>query len=621
MHLISKFYIALVMRKLSLIILIFICSLPAVYGQQNTGVMDPDSVNNSMLLDYNRRLAEVNRERIADSIKKAELEERLIALSTDNAQKENLLRQIREIEEYEKQRVTRKQQRIDSLRLTATGYPVTGIYNDTLFLLYSKMGASRPADRAVNISRRIEQLFELDFLKIDSISIVDTEYTTDIVYGETIIMSISETEALWQNMSRIDLAQRYAEIIRDDLRKAQTESRLGRLMMRTGLLLLVLLIVVGLFRLAGKGFNKLITTVELGKDKWLKNLAYKDYTFLSVEQEYQAILFLLKPLRWFTYAIILYIALPVIFSIFPFTRSWADDLFHLIWKPFKSIFIAVWAYLPNLFTILVIYFVMKYVIRFVKYIFTEIESEKLRISGFHADWAIPTYSIVRFLLYAFMFVLIFPYLPGSDSDIFKGVSVFLGILFSLGSSTAIANMVAGLVITYMRPFKIGDRIKIGDVFGDVEEKTLLVTRIRTPKNEMITIPNSAVLSGNTTNYSSGIANNGLILHTTVTIGYDVPWKDMHSALIEAALRTQFILEDPKPFVLQTSLDDFFVSYQVNAYTKEVKQQALIYSTLHQNIQDVCSEKGIEILSPHYRASRDGNMSTIPTGFLNQEKVN
>ncbi len=145
-----------------------------------------------------------------------------------------------------------------------------------------------------------------------------------------------------------------------------------------------------------------------------------------------------------------------------------------------------------------------------------------------------------------MFILIFPYLPGSSSNIFKGVSVFLGVLFSLGSSSAIANMVAGLVITYMRPFKLGDRIKIGEITGDVIEKNMLVTRLRTIKNEEITIPNSSVLSGNTINYSSMSKSDGLIIHTTVTIGYDIPWKDMHQALIDAALRTDLYSERTTP---------------------------------------------------------------------------
>jgi small-conductance mechanosensitive channel len=176
-------------------------------------------------------------------------------------------------------------------------------------------------------------------------------------------------------------------------------------------------------------------------------------------------------------------------------------------------------------------------------------------------------------------------------------------------------MVAGLVITYMRPFKEGDRIKIGDVTGDVIEKTLLVTRLRTPKNEEVTIPNSSVLSGNTVNYSTMARTVGLIIHTTVTIGYDVPWKKMHQALLNAADRTELLQKEPKPFVLQTSLDDFYVSYQINAFTRETNRHNRLYSNLHQNIQDCCNEMGIEIMSPHYRSARDGNATTIPADYL------
>jgi small-conductance mechanosensitive channel len=367
--------------------------------------------------------------------------------------------------------------------------------------------------------------------------------------------------------------------------------------------------------LLGKAYKRFINYLDIHKGRLLKNLAYKDYTFLTAEQEMKMILVILRIFKAFVYILLAYFTLSIVFSIFPFTRGWADRLLQLIWTPFKSIILAIWEYLPNLFTIVVIYFVMSYFIRLVKYIFQEIDSEKLRLPNFHADWAMPTYSIVRFLLYAFMFVLIFPYLPGSDSNVFRGVSVFIGVLFSLGSSSAIANMVAGLVITYMRPFKMGDRIKIGDIIGDVMEKNLLVTRIKTPKNEEITIPNASILSGNTTNYSSLARTEGLIIHTIVTIGYDVPWKQIHQALIDAALRTEKLLKEPPPFVLQTGLEDFYVSYQINAYTKESKMLAHIYSELHQNIQDCCFERGIEILSPHYRAARDGNMTTIPQSYL------
>lgn len=578
-----------------------------------------DSVNSWMMQDYKQKLEEIEKQRLEDSIKKAELEFQISTLRTqDDIQKTKLRHQLDSLQQIEQQRFKEKQEKINSMRANATGYPVVGLYDDTLFFIYTKFGAARPKERAENTSRRIHKLFDDPFLVIDSLSYVETEYSTDIVYGETILMSISETDAMWQNTSRQQLAGEYAAAIKRNLLMAKDESRLSKALIRIGLVILVLVIIFLLFWLAGKAYKKMIRFFEAHKDKWLKNLAYKDYTFLTADQEFKVILFLLKTFRWIVYALLLYIAIPLIFSIFPFTRGWADYLFGLFWSPFRGIFVALWEYLPNLFSILVIYFVMRYFIKFVKYIFGEIETEKLKLSGFHADWAMPTYSIVRFLLYAFMFVLIFPYLPGSDSDIFKGVSVFIGILFSLGSSTAIANIIAGLVITYMRPFKIGDRIKIGEVFGDVIEKTLLVTRVKTPKNEVITIPNASVLSGNTINYTSEAKNYGLILHTTVTIGYDVPWKKMHEALIEAAYRTEMVLKEPKPFVLQTSLDDFYVSYQINAYTRDVNKQAVIYSNLHQNIQDVCNEHSIEILSPHYRAARDGNSTTIPAGYLPED---
>ena len=591
------------------------CSI-ASYGQTDSIVQKNDSINNIALNEYNQKLGEVEKLRVADSIKKAELESQLLKLkTTDNLQKEDLLQQLKSIEENEKKRIEDKKAHIESLRNTAKGYPVIGAMKDTLFLIYSKIGASTPKERAINISRKIEKLYEDDFLKADSILVMKSENTFDIIYGEIIIMSISENDAIWYGKGMPELAQSFKETIKNSIVEAKNENSWLKLIARIGLVLLVIGIAWAMIWLIGKGYSKLLLFINSKKDKWLKNLSYKDYTFLTAEQELQVVLFLVKIVRWFVYAVLLYITLPIIFSIFPFSRDWADALFHLIWSPFKGVLIAIWEYLPNLFSILVIYFVMKNIIRFVRYIFHEIEAEKLKLSGFHADWAMPTYSILKFLLYAFMFVLIFPYLPGSDSNIFKGVSVFIGVLFSLGSSSAIANMVAGLVITYMRPFKIGDRIKIGDVTGDVVEKTLLVTRIRTIKNEVITIPNSSVLNGNTTNYSSEAIEKGLIIHTTVTIGYDVPWKDMHQALIDAALRTNLILDEPKPFVLQTSLEDFYVSYQINAYTREAGKQALIYSNLHQNIQDVCNERGIEILSPHYRAARDGNMTTIPADYL------
>lgn len=497
----------------------------------------------------------------------------------------------------------------------ASTAPVVGPMKDTLFVIRTNLGVYSPTERATTIRGRLERLYEGDGFKPEALTVVATENTLDLVYEDMPLMSVTGRDAALAGSSQAELAAFYLDRIKQSVVNARAQRNVWVILSRVGLVLLVIALAWLVMWLIGKGYARMYLYMDKHKAKWLKDLSFKDYTFLTADQEMHVLLFLVRMSRWVVYALLLYITLPVIFSIFPFSKGWADALFNLIWSPFKGMLLGFWDYLPNLFTILVIYFVFKYVIRFVHYIFSEIESGKLRIGGFHVDWAMPTYSIVRFLLYAFAIVLIFPNLPGSDSDIFKGVSVFVGLLVSFGSSSAISNVVAGLVITYMRPFAAGDRITIGTVTGDVVEKTLLVTRVRTIKNELVTIPNSAVLSGNTTNFSTEAEERGLVVHTTVSIGYDVPWKQVHAALIEAAGRTTDLLAEPAPFVLQSSLDDFYVSYQLNVYTREASKQALMRSELHQHIQDVCNERGIEILSPHYRAARDGNATAIPADYL------
>lgn len=590
-------------------ILLFVIHGSAIFGQEPA-----DTVMNQ-LRDFQSQLEQSEALRRQDSVRKAELLEKISLLQENRQMERNeLLTEFRKIEKQDSLRRLEQLARIAQLKISARGYPVV-FYDDSLFYVYNRIGAMKPGERAQNITKKLRILYDDDFMNTDSIAVISSESTVDIVYKDMILMSISELDALWFDKSQSELANSYKKLIKTAINERRAEYSIWKIIGRIGLVLLVLAGIWGILYGIGKLHKVISNYVISKKEVWLRDLSFKDYVFLTVEQELLLVNFLLKVVRWFFILLALYLVLPVIFSIFPFTRGWAGDLFALVWKPFKGVLLAIWNFLPNLFSIFVIVFVMRYVVRFVKYLFSEVESGKLSINGFHPDWAKPTMNIVRVLLYAFMFVLIFPYLPGSDSSVFQGVSVFLGLLVSLGSSSAISNMVAGLVITYMRPFKIGDRITLGSVTGDVVEKTLLVTRLKTIKNEEITIPNAAVLSGNTVNYSVNALKDGLIIHTTVTIGYDVPWPEMHKVLMEAADRTAGLLKTPAPFVLQTSLEDFYVAYQINAYTHDAARTALIYSELHQHIQDVCNDKGIEIMSPHYRAARDGNQTTIPESYL------
>ncbi len=315
---------------------------------------------------------------------------------------------------------------------------------------------------------------------------------------------------------------------------------------------------------------------------------------------------------------LVYTWLTSVFSMFTLTEHWGDQLAAYVLNPATSIVMAFVNYLPNLFTIIVIVIVARYLLKFVHWFFQEVGRGNIPLGGFYTDWAAPTYNIVRFLILAFVAIIIFPYLPGSDSPAFGGISVFLGLMLSLGSASAIANVVSGVVLTYMRAFKVGDRVKIADTIGDVTEKTLLVTRVRTVKNVDITIPNAMVLGSHITNFSSSAVESGLVLHTTVTIGYDVPWRKVHELLVEAALRTKGVHKEPAPFVLQTGLQDYYPAYELNVYTEEPNRMARIYSELHGNIQDVFNEAGVEILSPAYSAIRDGNASTTPSDYLPKE---
>lgn len=489
----------------------------------------------------------------------------------------------------------------DTLLNQKNGAPVIGITKDTLFTISTKLGAVSNKDRASNASRQIRKLYDHEFFAIDSIRVVHQEDTEDIIYKDLIILSISEADAKIAKTEAKALATQYLEIIKAELLKAKEENNVVKLLGRVALVFLIISLAWFLIWVIRRGYNSLLLYVESKQDNWLKNLAYKEYTFITVQQEMVMIRKLIQLTRWIIYIAIIYTSLTIIFGIFPFSREWADSLFTLVWSPFKVMIAGIRDYLPHLFSLLVIAIVMKYVNQFFKYIFKEIEEEKLTITGFHKEWAMPTFNIIRFLLIAFTVILMFPHLPGSSSEVFIGVTIFIGLLILLGSYLATSNIIAGLVITYMRPFKVGDRIKLGDITGDVIEKTLLITRLRTQNNEEITIPNSTILIGNTINYTALSKKEGLIIHTTVTIGYNSPWPQVHKALEEAAAKTEHLLKRPKPFVLQTKLDDFYVKYQINAYTREASKQATIYSSLHQNIQDKFKEAKIDIISPHYRS--------------------
>lgn len=560
-------------------------------------------------------LAAADSARIADSLEVYSLQSQLEALRTsDTLKKQQLQARLDSIQQANSERESRIRNQVDSMRAATPGMPVI-LFGDTLFRIYAKIGPFRPAERAATVTRKLERLVEEDAFHSEQLKVVASEETQDLMHADIIIMSVTDRDAFWANMDKEALAQNLKSVIISGVEKYQTEFGLINTMKRFGMLALVLFLLALIIVYLNKGFNYLVEKALVKSRFIITGVKFRNYEFLSVDRETQVIRWVFNGVKWFLIIILVYLSLPIIFSIFPSTKDIATQLIGYIIEPLRMVFRGVFGYIPELMTIAVVMFVTYNFVKFLFFLANEIRTEKLVIPGFYPDWALPTYNLLRVLVYAFAFVIIFPYLPGSGSPAFQGVSVFLGLLISLGSSSAIGNIIAGLVITYMRAFKVGDRVKIGDITGDVLEKTMLVTRLRTIKNEEVTIPNAAILNGSTVNYSTSAKERGLILHTTVTIGYDVPWRQVHELLISAATKTADINEAPNPFILQTSLDDFYVSYQLNAYTDTPEIAARIYSDLHANIQDAFNEAGVEILSPHYRAARDGNMVTIPASYL------
>jgi small-conductance mechanosensitive channel len=271
----------------------------------------------------------------------------------------------------------------------------------------------------------------------------------------------------------------------------------------------------------------------------------------------------------------------------------------LLLTPLRSIGRAVLDYLPNLAFLIILVLVVRYVLNLLRAFFLGVQHRRISFAGFDPDWALPTYKLARVAVIAFTVVVAYPYIPGSESPAFKGISLFLGVVLSLGSSSSIANIVAGYMVIFRRAFKVGDRVKIGAQTGDVVEMRLQATHLRTIKNEEIIVPNSLIINTDVVNYSSLARKGGLILHTTLTIGYDTPWRQVHAMLLKAADGTWGLLKEPRPFVLQTGLNDFYASYELNAYTDRPLEMVSIYSNLHQNIQDAFNEQGVQIMSPHY----------------------
>lgn len=494
-------------------------------------------------------------------------------------------------------------------------FPVT-LGEKTIFDIQSGVGIFTAKERANAINKRLEKIAKDPSFDDKKLGIINNESSTEIAFDDTTIVSISSQDIKGTNLSQEEMAKQYLAEIKhaiDDYKKAFSPKVILFGILYTILATVVFLVIMSFFnRFTGIIYRSI---GKLEDKNIIKDVKFQKVRFLSAQKIVAVLKFLLILLQISFILILLVIYITTILGFFPWTASQSGEIYKNIYLVINHIITSIVFSLPNLLVILVIVTSAVFLIKFLKFIFQEIKQGTIHFDWFYKEWSDTTYNLLKFFIICLAIALIYPYLPGSDSNAFKGVSIFVGVLFSLGSTTAISNVVAGIILTYTRAFEVGERVKIADFTGDIIEKSTFVTRIKTTKNELISIPNSKVLSSEIVNYTDLAESIGLIINTQITIGYDAPWRDVHKCLINAANDTDNILKEKPPFVLQKALNDFYVSYEINAYTSRADLLPATYSSLYQNIQDKFNEAGIEILSPHYRAVRDGNHITIPNDYL------
>ena len=502
-------------------------------------------------------------------------------------------------------------------------FPVV-LDGETLFYYSSLIKGIDAERRAQDTSQEIKQVAKNFAIPLDALKIMKLEGIRLIFIEEgtteDTVFALVKADARVANVPLDQLAEEYLQITKEALARYREKYSRRKLLLRIGLVILETIVLTILLTLLRQLLLIIHRRIEAVKSTLFRPLNIQNWQFLSIDQQSNLFLGSIKLIYWIIIAIIFFSYFYFLTLLLPQAKPWEKAISNYLAGFLRTAGQAAIAFLPNLFSILLTIIISYYIIRFCRLFFNAISTGTLSVPGFYRDWARPTQRLTVILIIALAFAIIFPLLPGASSPAFRGISIFVGALFTLGGASTISNLVGGFIIIYTRAFRVGDRVQVEDVVGDILEKTILSTRIRTGKNEIVTIPNANIIASKIKNFTAAErdVNQPLILYTTVTLGYDVPWREVHQVLIDAALSSPFIQQDPAPFVLQTSLGDFSVSYELNAYTSQPSMMPKIYSQLHQNIQDKCNEAGIEILSPQYSAVRDGNQNTMPEDYLPQD---
>jgi small-conductance mechanosensitive channel len=460
------------------------------------------------------------------------------------------------------------------------------------------------SQRASAIAGRIKAVAGDPNISPADIRVVETEFGSSIFAGAERLMVVFDSDAKQASLPRSALAELIVARIQNavsEYRQARSRDALVKSVSLALVATLGLLVIIAFIFWLSRGLNVI---VERRYHRRIQAVGIQSFQVVRAEQIWNFVQRLITTGRLLLILAFSFIYLSFTLARFPWTRATAHRMRGFIISPLQTMANGVVAHIPSIIFLIILYFVTRATLKLIHKFFDALRAGEVRITGFEADWSESTYKLIRLGVVVLALVVAYPYIPGGRSEAFKGISIFIGLVFSLGSSSAIANLIAGYTMTYRRAFRIGDRVKIGDTTGDVIEMRLQVTHLKTVKNEEVIIPNSAILNNEVVNFSSLAQQRGLILHTTVGIGYETPWRQVEAMLLLAAERTPGIMKEPPPFVLQKGLGDFSVTYEINVYCDNPKAMAATYTALHRNVLDIFNEYGVQIMTPAYENDPD-----------------
>ena len=462
-----------------------------------------------------------------------------------------------------------------------------------------------PAEvRAQAIADRIEAVARDERVAAEAITVVDVDGRSEVLAGKQRLLVVFDVDAQLEQTERSVLAQAVLIRVREavlDYRRSRSHEALAESAVKAGIATALLLVALAL----GWWLSRWIgATVERRYAQRIGSVSIQSLEIVRADRLRTVARQLAAGLRLFMLVAFAYVFVNQVLGLFPWTRGFAHRMAGLVLNPIQHAARALVDSIPALIVLALMFLATRYLLRFIQLFFKAAGRGEVSFGGFDPEWADPTYKLVRVAVVALALVVAFPYIPGSGTAAFQGLSIFLGVLLSVGSSSVIANMIAGYMMIYRRAFKVGDRVKIGDAVGDVIEMRVQATHLMTTKNEEVIIPNSTILNNEVTNFSSRSRKEGLILHTTVGIGYETPWRQVEAMLLLAAERTPGLSRTPPPFVRQLTLGDFAVTYELNVYCGSAQAMPELYTGLHRSILDVFNEYGVQIMTPAYEGDTD-----------------